>query len=171
MTSAGIEHAKALITTLPRDAENVMITLTAKELNPKIFVVARAADEKAEKKLKRAGANKVVKPYNLAGIHLANMVTRPYVIDFLDLITGIGGELKLEEFRFTQLKPEFKNKTIRELDIRNKTGGMVIGLKDPEHGFVFNPDPDTIIGEGDVLIVFGSKHSIANFRIYCHNGK
>jgi voltage-gated potassium channel len=165
---AGVESARALITTLPRDADNVMITLTAKELNPSIFLVARAADDNAEKKLRRAGATKVVKPYSLAGIHLANMVTRPYAIEFLDLITGVEGDLKVEEFKFRQLKPEFMNKTIRELDIRNKTGGMVIGLKDPEQGFVFNPSPDTVIDEDDVLIIFGSKESIDNFHLYCN---
>jgi len=129
--------------------------------------VVRASDDTAEKKLKRAGADKIVKPYSLAGIHLANVITRPYTIDFLDLITGVGGELKLAEFKFTQLKPEYKNKTIRELNIRAKTGGTVIGLKDPVEGFVFNPSPDTKIDEGDILIVFGSKESIDQFKIYC----
>ena len=166
---AGIDKAKALIISLQNDADNIVISLTARELNPSIHIVSKASHDSSEKKLHSAGAQSVVKPYSLGGIHLANLVTRPYVIEFLELITGVGDHnLKLEEFTFKELKNEYKNKTIKELNIRKNTGATVIGLKDPEKGFIFNPDSDLIIDEGDIMILFGSDESITNFRMYCN---
>jgi voltage-gated potassium channel len=166
---AGIARAKALIISLQNDADNIVIALTARELNPAVQIVSKASHDSSEKKLHSAGAKSVVKPYSLGGIHLANLVTRPYVIEFLELITGVGDHnLKLEEFTFRDLKDEYQNKTIKELDIRRQTGATVIGLKDPEKGFIFNPDSDFVISVDDVLILFGSDESIANFKMYCN---
>ena len=165
---AGIQHAKALIISLQNDADNIVIALTARGLNPSIQIVSKASHDSSEKKLHRAGAQSVVKPYSLGGIHLANLVTRPYVIEFLELITGVGDHnLKLEEFTFKELKNEYKNKTIKELDIRRNTGATVIGLKDPVKGFIFNPDSNFVISEDDILILFGSDESIEKFKMYC----
>ena len=166
---AGIQRAKALIISQQNDADNIVIALTARELNPTIQIVSKASNDSSEKKLHVAGAKSVVKPYALGGIHLANLVTRPYVIEFLELITGVGDHnLKLEEFTFTDLKEEYQNKTIKELNIRKNTGATVIGLKDPDKGFIFNPDSDFIIAKDDVIILFGTDESIDMFKMYCH---
>lgn len=162
---AGIETADSLIVTLPSDADNMLICITAKGLNPNVNIVARASEESAEKKLYRAGANKVVKPFAIGGIHLAHLITQPYVIEFLEILTGIKEQnLKLEEFVFNDLKEKFQNKTIKELDIRNLTGATVIGLKDHIKGFIFDPDSETRITKGDILIVLGSPASLERFK-------
>lgn len=168
LIEAGVETARSLIITLPNDADNMLICITAKGLNPNLYIVARASEESAEKKLYRAGAAKVVKPFALGGIHLAHLITQPHVIEFLEVLTGITNQkLKLEEFKFEQLKEEYKNKTIRELDVRNKTGATVLGLKDHEKGFQFDPNSETIIRDGDILIILGSEQNIQNFKMYC----
>mgnify|MGYP002377389588 CR=1 FL=1 len=168
LIKARIEHATSLICTLPSDADNMIICITAKGINPNLNIIARASEESAEKKLYRAGANKVVKPFAIGGIHMAHLITQPYVIEFLEILTGIKEQdLQLEEFMFNELKEEFKNKTIKELDIRMNTGATVIGVKDPNRGFLFDPNSDTVIKRGDVLIVLGSRESLKKFQMYC----
>jgi len=136
-------------------------------LNPNINIVARASEESAEKKLYRAGANKVVKPFALGGIHMAHIITQPFVIEFLEILTGVTDQnLKLEEFRFLDLKEEHQNKSIKELDIRNTSGAIVIGVKDDKRGFIFDPNGDIVIGKGDILILLGSEESIKKFEKY-----
>lgn len=167
LLQAGIEDANSLIITLPDDAENMLICITAKGLNPNVNIVARASEESAEKKLYRAGATKVVKPFALGGIHMAHIITQPHVIEFLEILTGVTDQnLKLEEFKFQELKKEFQNKTIKELDIRKNTGATVIGLKDHDKGFSFDPNRDTVIGEGDILIVLGTDDNIQKFKSF-----
>lgn len=168
LLEAGIKDANSLIITLPNDAENMLICITAKGINQNINIIARASEESAEKKLYRAGATKVVKPFALGGIHMAHLITQPYVIEFLEILTGITGQdLRLEEFAFQQLKGEYKNKTIKELDIRSRTGATVLGIKDKLKGFIFDPKNETVIGDGDVLIVLGSVDSLKKFDMYC----
>lgn len=167
LTRAGIHKASSIITTLPSDADNVYITLTAREANRNIFIVARASEENSERKLYRAGANKVVMPDALGGLHMAQLVTKPYVIEFLNLLNGVGTgktKLELEEFSYEELRNDFKDKSIRDLDVRNRTGATIIGFKDDEEGFLFNPAPSTHIGARDILIVLGSLESIQEFR-------
>jgi voltage-gated potassium channel len=167
LLQAGIQEAESLIITLPDDAENMLICITAKGLNPNINIVARASEESAEKKLYRAGANKVVKPFALGGIHMAHIITQPFVIEFLEILTGVTDQnLKLEEFRFRDLKEEYQNKSIKELDIRNTSGAIVIGVKDDKKGFIFDPNGDVVIGKGDILILLGSEESIKKFEKY-----
>ncbi len=167
LIQAGIEDAHSLLITLPDDAENMLICITAKGLNPNINIVARASEESAEKKLYRAGANKVVKPFALGGIHMAHIITQPHVIEFLEILTGVTDQnLKLEEFKFEELKKEFHNKSIRELDIRKNTGATIIGLKNQKKGFTFDPNSDTIIRENDIMIVLGSDENVKKFKSY-----
>lgn len=168
LIAAGVKSAKSLIITLPNDANNMLICITAKGLNPDLYIVARASQESAEKKLYRAGASKVVKPFALGGIHLAHLITQPYVIEFLEILTGISEQnLKLEEFKFDQLKEEYKNKTINELDIHKKTGATVVGFKDHEKGFQFDTGSIGVIEDGDILIILGTDKSIEKFNMYC----
>ena len=164
LVDAGIDRAKAMITTLPHDADNVFITLTAKELNPKVEVISRATDQNAEKKLKRAGADRVVLPDILGGMHMANLVTKPYVVEFLEVLNGMGtSNLKLEDCTFSQLKSEFHNKSLKDLRISETTGATVLGIKTASSGFIFRPDPETLINENDVLIILGSEDHLRQF--------
>ncbi len=165
LVQAGIEKASTVITTLPSDADNVFITLTAKELNPNVNVIAKASETTSEKKLYRAGASHVVMPDRLGGMHMANLVTKPYVIEFLELINGVGeNTLLLEEISFRRLKDDYKNSTLKELDIRRKTGATIIAFKDDKEGFIFNPPSDKKITEGDILIVLGTQLHFDAFK-------
>lgn len=164
MKEARIEEASAIISTLPKDANNVFISLTARELNPDIFIIARASEEFSESKLRRAGADKVVMPDALGGIHMAHLITKPYVNEFIELFTGMGNtQLHLEEYSFEQFRPEFRDQTIMELDVRKKTGVTVVGFKDDNRGFQFNPGLKTAISANDIVIILGRKEEIAAF--------
>ena len=165
LLAAGIDRAEAIITTLPKDTDNVFIALTARELNPKVTIISRASEESSEKKLLRAGANQVVMPDAIGGIHMARLVTKPDVIAFLNILTGVSNEhLKLEDFTFEELKPEYHYQTLRELNIRQHTGATVIGFRHPTTGFTFNPPGDLKFGEGDTMIIIGTDRNIESFK-------
>ncbi len=165
LLEAGIKEASTIICSLPLDADNVFITLTARELNRKIKIISKANEPTSEKKLYRAGATYVVMPDRLGGIHMANLITKPYVIEFLELLNGVGdSKLVLEEVSHDKLKSEYQNKSLRELDVRNKTGATIIAFKDEVEGFIFNPHSEKAVQEGDVLIVLGNTKNIDQFR-------
>jgi len=165
LKEAGIERAWALITTLPKDADNVFITLTARELNPRIKIIARASEESSVSKLRMAGANRVVMPDYIGGLHMAYHVTKPEVVEFLEMLSGAtSNALKMEELDFSQLKAEYRNQSLREMNIRKRTHVMVMGMKDARKGFSINPHPETVVREGDVLILLGNESALANFR-------
>ncbi|QCK13856.1 potassium channel family protein [Mangrovivirga cuniculi] len=165
LVEAGIKDASAIICALPGDSDNVFITLTARELNPAINIIAKATELNTEKKLMRAGASHVVMPDMVGGSYMAALVTKPFVIEFLTILNG-SNESKyiLEEINHAQLRPEYQNKSLRELDIRNKSGTTILAFKDEEEGFIFNPHSEKIVGEGDVLILLGEGDTIANFK-------
>lgn len=168
LLAAGIERAKAIITALPRDAENVFVTLTAKELNPSIKIIARASEESSIRKLTRAGAHHVVMPDSIGGLHMANLVTRPEVVEFLGMLHGVGNtDLKLDELKFEDLKEEFQGKNLKEMNLRGLTGVNVIGYKDSRDGFIFNPNPNTTFEAGDVMIVLGTDSDLRTFKMHC----
>ena len=168
---AKIDTAEFIIITLPRDSDNVFITLTARELNPDIHVIARASDPNSEKKLRRAGAHSVILPDVLGGLHMSQLITKPYVIEFLDILNGVSSEeLHLEEITFEDIRADFQNQTIGALNIRAKSGVTIIGVRRGEGGFSFNPGPDTIINQGSILIVLGNKTQIEKFSdLYLNN--
>ncbi len=165
LQKAGILKASTIITTLPKDADNVFITLTAREMNPNVKIIARSSEENSEKKLYRAGADKVVMPDRLGGLHMAQLITKPHVIEFIDLLSGLGEvKLCLEEVPFEKLKPHFRNKTLKDLQIRQHSEATVIAFKDDAKGFTFNPNPDIVVGESDVIILLGTEKAIADFK-------
>ena len=162
LRQAGIEHARALITTLPKDADNVFVALTARELNPHLTIIARASARSSVSKLISAGANSVVLPDEIGGSHMANLVIRPEVIRFLDMISGLGpNKLRLEELSFGQLRPSLRGQSIRELDVRSRTGATVIALRRGEGGELeVSPAADYRPASGDVLLVLGNEAQI-----------
>ena len=165
LVEAGVERASTIITTLPSDADNVFITLTARELNPKIQIIAKATERNTEKKLRRAGADHVVMPDRVGGSYMASLVTRPNVVEFLELLNGDqNSEYSLEEINHTILKDEFKNLSLGEMDVRNKTGATVLAFKERKAGFVFNPNSEIKCKEGDIIILLGDRKSINAFK-------
>ncbi|CAN5386988.1 potassium channel protein [soil metagenome] len=160
LLEAAIGNARAIITTLPNDAANVFVVLTARELNPKLKIISRASEDSSEGKLKRAGANNVIMPDKIGGTHMASLVTRPDVIEFIDYITG-RINIRLEEILYNNLSDRLKGKTIRELEIRNKTGANIIGFKTEEGDYIINPNPDTVMNPGAKLFVLGTEQQVA----------
>ncbi|MBT9392483.1 NAD-binding protein [Hymenobacter sp. NST-14] len=161
LRAAGVERARALITTLPKDADNVFVALTARELSPNITIVARASLKSSETKLLRAGADSVVMPDEIGGSHMANLIMRPEVIRFLDMISGLGPHrLRLEELRTEELRPELRGRSIRELDVRSRTGATVIGLRHQAGEFTISPPADMVPGPGDVFLFLGTEEQI-----------
>ncbi|WP_243635855.1 potassium channel family protein [Hymenobacter edaphi] len=161
LKQAGIERASALISALPKDADNVFVTLTARGLNPQLKIIARASLKTSESKLLRAGADSVVMPDEIGGSHMANLVMRPEVIRFLEMISGLGpNRLRLEELAYQDLRPELRGRSIRELDVRSRTGATVIGLKDSAGRFEVSPAADFRPAPGDILLLLGTDEQI-----------
>lgn len=165
LLKAGIEKARALITTLPIDADNLFIVLSARALNPKLTIISRASDDNSDRKLKTAGADNVIMPDKIGGAHMASLVLQPDVIEFVDFITGQGGDhIKLEEITFDSLPAQFKNKSIKELEIRNKSGANIIGFRTETGEYIVNPSPDTIMIANAKLFVLGTSEQISKLK-------
>jgi voltage-gated potassium channel len=153
----GIEHARGLVAALATDAENLFVLLSAKGLNPKLYVAARAAEEGAEEKMRRAGADAVFAPYAITGHRLAQSLLRPHVVQFLDFATkDIAMDISLEQVRVSA-GSEVVSKTIRELQLRRNMGVIVMAIRRRDGSMLFNPPADTSVEAGDFLIVMG-KH-------------
>lgn len=165
LEEAGIYKAKALITTLPSDAENVFLTLTVKALNPDIRVISRASEESSIKKLKQAGAEHVIMPDAIGGLHMAQHITKPFVIEYLDQLSGTNEDgLCLEEIKYEDLKSDYQGQTIESMDIRNRSGVTVVGLNDQKGNFVFNPSPKVLIEPEVVLVIVGEQSDVDTFK-------
>ena len=163
LAEAGLERAKALITALPSDAANVFVVLTARDKNPTLKIISRASDDASEHKLKRAGANNVIMPDKIGGTHMAALVTKPDVLEFIDHITG-RINIRLEEILYSSLPESMRNKSIRELEIRNKTGANIIGFKTAGGEYVINPPPETIMMQDAKLFVLGTSEQVMRFK-------
>lgn len=165
LKSAGIEDALGLIAVVSTDADNVFITLTARGLNPGLFILARSSGAPgSDTKLIRAGASKVISPYYIGARRMAQLIVRPAVIDFIDL-TMYAGELglRMEEMRVTKTA-SFANKNLMESGIRKKHDIIVVAIKRDGEGMIFNPKPDTMILPGDILIVLGEHDQIISLE-------
>ncbi len=161
LINAGIMKAKALITALPEDADNVFIVLTARTVNSKIQIISRASYASSALKLKKAGADNVILPDKIGGTHMATLVTKPDVIEFIDYLSGEEGEaIHLEAVGYDVLPGNLKGKSLKEVMAWRKTGVNCLGVKNSEGKFLINP-PDTIaITTGMNVIVLGTKEQI-----------
>ena len=160
LREARIEHARGLVAATTTDATNLYIVLTARSLNPKLRIIARASEEEAEKHLLSAGADTVVSPYSFAGHRIAYSFLRPNVLDFLDVATARHGRLDLEiEEIHVEPNSVFAGTTIGGSKIRQETGVIVLAIK-REGGMSFNPAPEDRIEAGDYLIAMGEPASL-----------
>ncbi|MCA0428080.1 MAG: potassium channel protein [Bacteroidetes bacterium] len=163
---AGINNARGLITTLPDDASNVYVTLTARELNANITIISRASAPASLSKLKRAGANNVIMPDRIGGAHMASLIVLPDIKEFIDVISGQGGaDVQLEEYKVEKLQKGFPGNTCRDLGIRVITGANVIGLRNPDGSYEVNPDIDRKLSPDDKLIILGSNAQMQKLRL------
>jgi len=149
----GIERARALIAVTPSDADNVFVALSARELNPKIFIVARASEDSAIEKLRKAGADRVFSPYRAGGRLMAQAALRPNVMDFLAEVGGVPGaeSYQIEEL-LVQAGSPLCNKSLRELNLSRTLNVIIIGLRRQAGPMAYNPSADTVVTAGDLLI-------------------
>jgi voltage-gated potassium channel len=164
LRAAGIGRARALITALNGDADNLYVTLTARSMRPDLFIVARTASESAVPKLLQAGANRVVNPQDLGGARMAALAVQPHVAEFLDVVMHDGSlEFRLEEVE-VPLDSPVAGETLRSARVHARTGALVLGLRHPKEKFHTNPPPETQVVGGDVLVVIGNVGQIEALR-------
>jgi voltage-gated potassium channel len=163
LIKAGITRAKALITTLPNDSDNVYVTLSARDIaSPDLRIISRVNQPSAEKKLYKAGCTNVVMPESIGGTHMATLVMKPDVLDFIRYITSPGQT----DLFFVELTCSLSmdGKTIRELDIRNQTGANIIGFRLIDGQYVVNPASETKLISNSKLIALGNQNQIAKLK-------
>jgi len=165
LKKAGIEKAIALITALPVDADNVFIVLSARGLNQKLQIISRASEENSIPKLRKAGADNVIMPDKIGGSHMATLVSKPDVIEFMDFLSSEDGEsVNMESVPYDQLPPAIKDKPLKIVMEWNKTGVNCLGIKNKEGKFIINPPGETLVTEGCKVIVFGTRSQIAEMK-------
>lgn len=163
--SCHLEAAKALITTLPVDAHNLFVVLTAREISSKLTIISRASDEHSDMKLKRAGATNVIMPDKIGGQRMAKMVVQPDIIEFLEFIMLQSMEnVALEEVSCRDAATSFDNIAMRELERQNDSGATIIGMKRADSSIVINPLPELILTTEDKLFALGTKSQIQRLR-------
>lgn len=166
LVAAGISRAKGLVTVGPTDEGNVFITLTARGLNPGLFIIARSIREDNEDKLKRAGANRVMSPYTTGGRRMAFAALRPHVVEFLDAtIHADNVVFELEDILVTGKSP-FVGKAIKDSRIREISGATILAVKNSDGSLNYNPRSDTVMKNGDVLIMVGTTQELADAAKY-----
>jgi voltage-gated potassium channel len=172
LTMCQAENARALIATLPVDADNLFVVLTARELNPKMTIISRATNEHSDVKLKRAGATNIIQPDRIGGQRMAKLVAQPDVVEFLDYIMLQSSEsVTLEEVSCNRISTYFEGKSIRELDVRNESGANIVGLKRADNSFLINPLPEIQLSSLDKLFVLGTKNQIDRLKKIMSEGE
>lgn len=160
MHRAGIDRAYALVAAADSDAANSFIVLSARALNPNLFIVARARSSTSVEKLTRAGADRVVNPQSIGGSRMAAFVLRPHVAEFLDVVMHERNlEFRLEEVEVTAGSP-LEGTTLRDSHIRDRTGALVLAIRDPAGTFMTNPPPETRVEAGQVVIGIGTQDEL-----------
>ena len=160
LEAAGIQRARSLIPAASTDADNVYITLTARSINPKLLIVARAAELGADKKLTWAGADRVVSPYQMSGRRMANLLLRPNVVEFIEgSLYDASVDLAIEELHLPR-QSTLAGKSVKSSGLRKDYGLSIVAIKRLEGGLVVNPSPDDLLENGDVLIVLGKRSEL-----------
>lgn len=155
LKDAGIDRARGLISVLSSDADNLYVVLSARGLNPKLRIVARASQEGSSQKLLRAGADNVVSPYYIGGLRIAHTLLKPAVVDFIEFATRSENlELQMEEFRVDQ-NSRIIDLSLHESGIRKDLGVIIVAIKRENGEMEFNPTSTSIIRKGDTLIAMG----------------
>lgn len=164
---AGITRAKAIITALPNDTENLFTVLSARQLSKKIKIISRAFDPRSEKKLKMAGANHVIMPEQIGGYYMATLVNKPGAIDFFSFITNeYVSDIGFEVIKYEDFPESCRGKRIQDLNIRENSGTNIIGYKDKNGHYTINPGPTTVVDKGSSLIVLGSDEQLIRLKEY-----
>lgn len=165
LIKADIKTAKSLVSTLPNDADNLFVVLTARSLNPNLKIISRASSESSEKKLKMAGVDSVVMPERVGGAHMATLVAKPDVVEFLEHLTVHSKQdAQLIEIMCNDIPKDLRNKPIKDIGIRKKTGANIIGFKTVSGEVIINPSPDTMLIPDSKLFVLGTVKQIEHMK-------
>jgi len=160
LTSVGIQRARGLIAAVGTDAENVYAVLSARVMRPDLFIIGRAETEDARVKLKRAGADRVLSPYQIGAVQMAQTALRPAVVDFVELATSADNlELAMEEITIAA-SSALANESILDANLRQQYGVIVVGIQRQDRRMEFNPDPEVLMRGGDKLVVLGRPESL-----------
>jgi voltage-gated potassium channel len=164
LRAVGVARARGLVCALATDADNLFVILSAKNLNPKLYVATRAGEEEAEQKLRRAGADAVFAPYTAAGYRLAQAVLRPHVFQFFDVATrSMGLDVDIEQVRVPEAS-DFSSRTLQQTGIRRELGVIVLATRKSDGRMLFNPPAETVISGGDHLIVMGEPNNLRSLE-------
>ena len=156
----GIARARGLIAAVSTDADNVFAILTARLLRRDLFIIARAETEEAKAKLVRAGADRVLSPYQIGGLQLAQTALRPAVVDFVQLATGSDNlDLNMEQVQIGT-DTALAGRTIVQANLRQRFGVVVVGIQRASGAMEFNPPPETAMQVGDYLVVLGQAKNL-----------
>lgn len=163
LQNAGISRARGVVCVLQSDADNVYITLTARLLNPSVFIVARASDRKAERRIYQAGANKVISPYEIGARRMGMAILKPTVIEFLDLAVHCADfDLSVEQYEIGD-SSVLVGKTLKEIGIRERTGATLLAVKRQADAVMSSVHPDYVFQKGDLIVALGSSESLNKF--------
>jgi voltage-gated potassium channel len=165
LEEAGVRRAKGLVAAVDSDADNVFVVLSARKLNPRLNIVARASSDESAAKLEMAGADRTLSPYAVGGRRLASLATQPLIVDFLEIVTRgeEGIEFRLEEFGVPE-DSFIAGHTIGELRIGEKTGAMILAIRNKEGTFDTTPSASNRVRAGDTLIVLGTREQISRLE-------
>ncbi len=165
LVEAGVERAKYLITAMPDDAANLFVVLSARQLNKGLFIISRASLINSQKKLMLAGADKVIMPDKIGGDHMASLVVMPDLISFMNKLSTEGKHTTtLEEIAIEDLQDKMKCNSLRDLDLRKKTGCTIIGYITPEGEYIINPEADLELESKSKVIVLGKPEQITKLN-------
>lgn len=164
LRKAGVLRADVLVSTLPTDADNVYVTLSARQLRPDLRIIARAEHPATETKLRRAGADSVVCPQIIGAHRIAHLIARPHLVEFIE-VAAKGVELELSEHMVGADCP-LVGQTLRDSNLRRRSGGMVVAIKRADGTTTFSPVPDETIHESDTLIVIGTSGLVERLKAF-----
>jgi voltage-gated potassium channel len=169
LIEAGIDRAQYLITSLPDDAANLFVVLSARQLNKNLFIISRASQLTSQKKLRLAGADKVIMPDRIGGDHMASSVVIPDLITFMDKLSTEGeNTTNLEEVTIESYMTSINNHSLRDLDLRKKTGCTIIGYIEPDGNYIINPEADLKLQPQGKVIVLGRPEQIKKLNGMFH---
>jgi voltage-gated potassium channel len=171
LIAAGIYQARGLVSVVNKDTDNVFIVLTARDLNKELFICSRASSAGAEKRLLKAGANRVVSPYASGALRIAHNILRPTVTDFMDLaLSSEGMELSMEEFAIPE-EADLVRKKLVDSGIRHDYNLIVVAIKRLDATMIYNPAPQEVLEAGDILVAIGPRENLDQFAQRLYGGR
>ncbi len=169
LLEAGVERASYLIAALPDDADNLFVVLSARQLNKGLFIISRATKITSQKKLELGGADKVIMPDKIGGDHMASLVVIPDLITFMDQLSMEGEHTtNLEEVAIEDFSDQVECNSLRDLDLRRKTGCTIIGYIEPNGKYIINPEADMPLKPKSKVIVLGRPEQIRKLNEMFH---